>query len=130
MGVTQRWFAILLGSFCFAVLPAVASAGDYGALAYSRRNGALGWSYNYDDEDAARERALDECRKYARDCKIGRVFTNTCVMVARDGTRMGWSWDGTTDARRRRAMQECRSDGGRSCKIVAQFCTGDAEEDN
>ena len=126
MSVIQRLLAVLFGSFCLVVLPAVASAGDYGALAYSRRTGALGWSYNYDDDASARERALDECQKYARDCKIGRVFTNTCVMVARDGTRMGWAWDGTDDARRRRAIQECRGDGGRNCTIVARFCTGEA----
>ncbi len=119
----------LLGLACCLVEPLAAAAGDIGALAYSRRTGALGYSYNYDDEDDARQRAMSECRKYSNDCKIARIFTNACVMVARDGTKLGWAWDGSTEARRARAIKECRGDGGRNCKVVTTFCTGSAEEE-
>ena len=117
----------LLGLACCLVEPIVAAAGEIGALAYSRRNGALGYSYNFDDEDGARDRALSECRKYSNDCKIARIFTNVCVMVARDGTKLGWAWGFEPDERRRRAISECRGDGGRNCKVVTTFCTGDVD---
>ena len=119
----------LFGLACCLVEPMAAAAGDIGALAYSRKTGALGYSYNYDDEDDARQRAMAECRKYSSDCKIARIFTNTCVMVARDGTRLGWSWDGSADARRARAIKECRGDGGRNCKVVTTFCTGSGDKE-
>jgi len=124
---TARLIAVgLLGLACCLVEPIAAVAGEIGALAYSRRTGALGYSWNFDDEDGARERAMSECRKYSNDCKIARIFTNTCVIAARDGTKMGWAWGFKSSERRRRAISECRGDGGRNCKIVAQFCTGDA----
>jgi hypothetical protein len=118
----------LLGLACSLVEPITAAAGEIGALAYSRRTGALGYSYNYDDEDDARQRAMSECRKYSNDCKIARTFTNVCVMVARDGTKLGWAWGYETDERQRRAINQCRGDGGRNCKVVTKFCTGDAED--
>ena len=118
----------LLGLACCLLEPIAVAAGEIGALAYSRRNGAIGVSWNFDDEDGARERAMQECRKYSNDCKIARTFTNTCVMAARDGTKLGWAWDGSTEARRARAIKECRGDGGRNCKIVSEFCTGDAKD--
>ena len=120
--------ALLIGLAGLALAPLPSQAAeDIGALAYSRRTGALGWSYNYDDEESARERAMQECRKYANDCKIARTFQNVCVSVARDGNHMGWAWGYAGPERRRRAIDECRSDGGRNCTIAAQFCTGDAD---
>lgn len=68
---------------------------------------------------------MSECRKYSNDCKIARTFTGACVMVARDGTKLGWAWGFEPSERRRRAIRECRGDGGRNCKIVSQFCTGE-----
>ena len=73
-----RILAILAGLFTFTILPSAASAGDWGAIALSTRTGAWGTSYNYDDEDEARERAMRECRKNARDCKVFRTFESAC----------------------------------------------------
>ena len=119
----------LIGLTSLAVLPAPSeAANEYGALAYGRKNGALGWSYNYDDEDEARRRAMEECEKYASDCKIARTFTDVCVTVARAGNRMGWAWGYEKAERRRRAIAECRKDGGRNCKVEANFCTGEGRD--
>lgn len=122
-----RILALLAGFFTFAILPSAASAGDWGAIALSTRTGSWGTSYNYDDEDEARQRAMRECRKNARDCKVFRTFENTCVAVAGDGSgNFGWSWGYTPSERRRRAIAQCREQGGKGCKVESQFCTGEA----
>ena len=123
-----RILALLAGLFTLAILPSAASAGDWGAIALSTRTGAWGTSYNYDDEEEARDRAMTECRKNARDCKVFRTFENTCVAVAGDGSgNFGWAWGYTTSERRRRAISQCRDQGGRNCKVETTFCTGTAD---
>ncbi len=123
-----RILALLAGLFTLAILPSAASAGDWGAIALSTRTGAWGTSYNYDDEEEARDRAMSECRKNARDCKVFRTFENTCVAVAGDGSgNFGWAWGYTTSERRRRAISQCRDQGGRNCKVETTFCTGSTD---
>ena len=123
-----RILALLAGLFTLAILPSAASAGDWGAIALSTRTGAWGTSYNYDDEEEARDRAMTECRKNARDCKVFRTFENTCVAVAGDGSgNFGWAWGYTTSERRRRAISQCRDQGGRNCKVETTFCTGSTD---
>lgn len=125
--ISIRILALLAGLFTFAILPSAALAGDWGALALSTSTGAWGTSYNYDDEEEARERAMRECRKNARDCKVFKTFENTCVAVAGDSAgNFGWSWGYTSSERRRRAIAQCREQGGKGCKVESQFCTGDA----
>jgi len=125
--ISIRILALLASLFTFAILPSAALAGDWGALALSTSTGAWGTSYNYDDEDEARERAMRECRKNARDCKVFKTFENTCVAVSGDSAgNFGWSWGYTASERRRRAIAQCREQGGKGCKVESQFCTGDA----
>jgi hypothetical protein len=45
---------------------------DYGAIAYSRRTGATGWSKNRDTREEAETDALENCD--ATNCEV-RVFT-------------------------------------------------------
>ena len=124
--ISIRILALLAGLFTFAILPSAASAGDWGAIALSTRTGSWGTSYNYDDEDEARERAMRECRKHASDCKIFRTFENSCVALAGDKSgNFGWAWGYTNSERRRRAIAQCRDQGGRNCKVETTFCTGD-----
>jgi len=123
-----RILALLAGLFTFAILPSAVSAGDWGAIALSTRTGEWGTSRNYDDEDAARARAMRECRKNASDCKVYRTFENSCVALAGDRTgNFGWSWGYSPAERRRRAVAQCVEQGGRGCKVETQFCTGDAD---
>jgi hypothetical protein len=107
-------------------LPAM--AGAWGALATSP-NADYGWSKNYDSEDEAADRALRECRKYSRECSVKRTFSNVCISVASSTNgAMGWAWGYGRREGNRRAMDECRSNRGRSCRLVERFCTGDAED--
>jgi hypothetical protein len=128
---SRVWYAVLLlaGLIGFAVLPSAALAGDWGAIALSTRTGAWGTSYNYDDEEDARDRAMRECRKHASDCRVFRTFENVCVALAGDGSgNFGWAWGYESAAeRRRRAIAQCRDQGGRGCSVVTTFCTGSAD---
>ena len=121
-----RTLALLAGFLTLVAVPTVASAGDWGAVALSTKTGSWGTSYNYDDEDDARRRAMSECRKHASDCKVFRTFENTCVAVAGDKSgNFGWAWGYNNSERRRRAIAQCRDQGGRNCKVETTFCTGD-----
>ena len=125
--ISVRVFALLAGLFTLAIFPSAASAGDWGAIALSTATGSWGTSYNYDDEDEARTRAMRECRKNARDCRVFKTFENACVALAGDGSgNFGWAWGYTNSERRRRAIAQCRDQGGRGCSVVTTFCTGDA----
>jgi hypothetical protein len=117
---------LLVGLFCLVLTPSASFAGDWGAIALSTRTGAWGSSWNYDDEDLARSAAMRECRKHASDCRVFKTFENVCVALAGDGRgNFGWAWGyETTSERRRRAVQQCRDQGGRGCSVVSTFCTG------
>ena len=106
-----------------------AAAGAYGALATSPK-GDHGYSKNYDKEEEAINRALLECRKYSKQCAIKKVFKDACMsVVSSSNGAMGWTWGYARDEGNRRAMDECRSNKGRGCRLVQRFCTGDADDD-
>ena len=119
---------LLAGLACLVLAPAASYAGDWAAIALSTKTGAWGTSYNYDEEEDARDRAMRECRKHASDCRVFKTFQNVCVALAGDGSgNFGWAWGyETASERRRRAVQQCRDQGGKGCEVVTTFCTGDA----
>lgn len=103
----------------------MAAAGAYGALATSP-DADFGFSYNYDDEDSAQDRALSECQKHSGKCTIKGTFQNTCVSVAKSSNgAMGWAWGHGKREDERMAMDECRKNRGRNCELSRRFCTGD-----
>ena len=117
----------IAGAFLlFTSVPAM--AGPYGALATSP-DADYGWSKNYDSEEEAEERALRECRKFSRECTVKKVFKNVCVSVASSSNgAMGWAWGYGRSEGNSRAMNECRTNRGKNCKLVERFCTGDADD--
>jgi hypothetical protein len=55
-----------------ALIPAAAFAQPreyYGAIAYSPRSSAHGWSNNHPSRPDAEKTALANCRKFAKDCR-------------------------------------------------------------
>jgi serine/threonine protein kinase, bacterial len=102
-----------------------AAAGPYGALATSPE-ADFGFSYNYDDEDSAQDRALSECQKHSSNCTIKGTFENTCVSIAKASNgAMGWAWGRSKRDDDRVAMSECRKNRGGDCELARRFCTGD-----
>ena len=107
-----------------------ASAGDFGALALSPR-GAWGYSTGFDTIDEAQDRAVAACTKHDRGCNVVRVFDNICVAVARNELAskpiVTWVSGRSQEERTRIALRNCRNDGGTDCKILHEFCTGNAK---
>jgi hypothetical protein len=121
---------IALGFFVIAGASSAQAQAPFGALAVAP-DGAYGYSYNFDDIDAAQDRAMEECRKHARSgCQIIRVYQNACVAIARHlegkDVLVNWVSGYTQEERTRRALRNCREDGGSNCKITTEFCTGKA----
>jgi hypothetical protein len=111
----------------FTAMPAM--AGPWGALATSP-NADYGWAKNYDTEGEAERAALRQCRKYSGRCTVKKTFRDMCISVASSTNgAMGWAWGYGRSEGNRRAMDECRNQGGRSCRLVERFCSGDADEE-
>lgn len=128
-GVKQFLFAL---GFLF-VLGAASGAqaqGQFGAFAVAP-DGAWGSSRNFENIDVAQDRALEECRKHSRGCQILRVFSNVCVTVARNedskNVIVNWVSGFNAEERSSRSLRNCRSDGGTDCRILTEFCTGNAK---
>jgi hypothetical protein len=123
-GIIALGFALMLAGGTTA-----ASAGDFGALALSPR-GAWGYSASFNTVDEAQDRAIEECNKHDRACNIVRVFENICVAVARNEIAskpiVTWVSGRSQEERTRLALRNCRNDGGTDCRILKEFCTGNA----
>jgi hypothetical protein len=109
--------AAALGVLAVAAGPAFA----WGALAVDQDGDRYGWSAEYDNEDAARRRALNEC---GPTCRWSMTFRNICASYARDAESGTWGWsEGVTRAAaERNAIAQCRGAGGSSCRIIVWAC--------
>jgi hypothetical protein len=103
---------------------------------------ATGISYNYDDTDAARKRAIDEC-KSSKDapqstrelCKLIVNFRDHCVAISLDpkaGTPgFGWSLGIDKNTAEQEAKAACIATAGKarekSCVISLSRCDGTAK---
>jgi hypothetical protein len=107
-----------------AVLPAQASypISKYGAIAYDMNTGRYGFSYNYDADWQARNRALTECGWGG--CKVYASFRNACGALATDNNQRiyGWGTSYSKSEAMNRALYECRIRGG-NCSIKVWSCT-------
>jgi hypothetical protein len=125
-GLKQFLFAagFLLAAGTFS---AAQAQSPFGALAIAT-DGAYGYSYNYKTIDEAQDLALAECNKHGKGCQILRVYENACIAVARNedakNVIVNWVSGYDRDERPRRALRNCRNDGGDKCKILVEFCTG------
>ena len=111
----------------FGVSSDVKAQAPFGALALNPQ-GAWGYSASFGTIDIAQDRAVAECQKHGKGCQIVRVFENVCVTIARneDPRNIIVNWVSGYDAeeRSRRALRNCRNDGGTDCRILKEFCSG------
>lgn len=109
--------ATLLGTSAFA------RADRYGAIAYSRRTGHYGYADNAGSREAAERRALERCER--RDCKVEVWFRNSCGALAtgEDGQIYGWAHDTSLREAKESAVEHCRHEGGRRCRVLISACT-------
>jgi len=108
-------------AFTAFILPAAAMAGYEGAIAFSQRTGASGWSKNYDTKREASDAALSYCN--ANDCKVVYNFTNACAALAAgpDGG-YGVDWDIKKGRAERKALRACEGYTS-GCQIVISACS-------
>jgi hypothetical protein len=74
----------------------------YGTIAMSAGTNTWGDSYRYGSRTEAERRALTECAKNARDCKVAVWFNDNCCAV------------GSAD---------CRKRGGKKCEMQHAVCS-------
>jgi hypothetical protein len=119
------WMAACIAVLVGALAISVSTANARGALAVGNC-GAWGGSWNYDSDDEARDRALDECK--GRNCKVVTSFNGLCAAFAIDRNRSCGAWGWATRESQRQAenvaIRECENAGGRNCQIRAKFCDG------
>ena len=103
-------------------------AADYfGAIAYSRSNGADGWAKDHPSGAAAERAALAACRKHAKDCRALFWFKNGCGALAMSPSpdKAGWGWGTSQKLADAEAMKACAKQAT-NCKLKRQVCTAGA----
>jgi len=99
-----------------------AQAQNFGAIAYSPSSGANGYSYDYGSRGGAQNRAMSECRKRARDCRIAIWFKNACGAVATGRNGWGSGWGNDRNRAELEAIKSCNQHSG-GCRIKVYACT-------
>jgi hypothetical protein len=112
--------------FALGLLLAVAGshAMAAGSLAIDTLQGEkYGFSFNHPSADLADQRSIREC---GADCSIVLRFAGQCGAYAADQAKgsnaYGWGTGTTSANTQARAMSECRTKGGSSCKVRAWGC--------
>ena len=104
------------------VRPAAAQD-NHGAIAFSQRTGAVGWSYDFPTRAAAEQRALQECGQHGGGCRITTWFRNACgALAVGDGNGWGGSWGNTRHEAESKALSLC-SNETRRCTVRRWVCT-------
>jgi len=118
--------AIMLGPPAAEMLLARSEAGHiYGALAYSKRNGAYGFSTGFGDSESANEYAMEKCGQRGAGCYVVISFSNLCASVAADDSGgVFWGTAGTRQEAQRQSMLYCKRDGdAATCEIKVWACS-------
>jgi len=95
-----------------------------GSLAIDTLQGEkYGFSFNHPSIDQGDQRAMREC---GADCSVVLRFRAECGAYAADQAKgsnaYGWGTGATSSVVQQRALSECRSKGGSSCKVRAWGC--------
>ena len=83
------------------------SNGSYGAIAYSTKNGAYGFSDSWNNRKKAEKIALDYCSQHSKGCKSMVWFSDSCGAVASDGKKATWGQASSVSAAERQALDKC-----------------------
>ncbi len=97
----------------------------YGAIAYSKRNGAYGYSHGWNNQKKAEKVALKNCSENGKGCKSEVWFYNSCGAVASDGRHVAWGQASTARAAMQQALDKCNKNWFKGkCKEVISHCSG------
>ncbi len=95
----------------------------WGAIAYSPPDEQFGFAYEFDTLPDAKKRAMDQCQKTGKACKLWVYYENQCGAVAADGNIVTWGTDFLKEKAQQGALAECRKGGGKNCKIEVWSCS-------
>ena len=96
----------------------------WGAIAYSSKDRAWGYSRDFNTEKEARRVALENCQKQRGvKCVLEMSFEDLCGAVAADGPIVGWGTAYDRGAASRRAVSECQKASGKKCLVEAWACS-------
>lgn len=121
-----RQLSVLIGCLLIysMTLPlATARADSYGAIAYSPRTGATGWSYSFDTRSGAERRAMQGCSSHARDCRVAIWFVNACGALSVGSSGWGSGWGADRGRAEYEANRSCSSQSG-GCRVIRWQCSG------
>jgi hypothetical protein len=96
---------------------------SYGAIAYSVKDEAYGYSDNFESQERAETAALKYCSEHGSGCEIMVWFYNSCGAVAVDGSTVTWGQEASKIGAERRALEECKRAGGQNCEIKISHCS-------
>lgn len=121
---TRLALAVVLTLVGGIALGTSARAADYfGAIAFSQKTGAHGWSRDNPSQRKAEVDAMFECRKYGRGCEVATWVRNGCAALA-VGNGDGWGGDWGQNRRdaEQKALRRC-FDNTTNCQIRRSICT-------
>lgn len=97
----------------------------YGAIAYSKENGAYGYSHGWTNQEKAEKIALTNCSKHGPGCKSVVWFYNSCGAVVSDGKYVTWGQADSAQIAMKQALDKCNRHFFRGkCEKVVSHCSG------
>ncbi len=96
----------------------------YGAIAYSAKDEAYGYSDGWSNQKKAEKVALKYCQEKGQKCEPLVWFYNGCGAVAADGKKVGWGQNSSLQAATQQALDNCAKSGGKNCTLKASHCSG------
>lgn len=100
------------------LLPSLALASGYGAIALNRETGRYGYAYNQGSRASAESVAQSHC---GYNCTPIVWFANGCAALAQSGNRFGAGVAQSSPVAQRKALNTC---GVGRCRIVLSQCSG------
>lgn len=95
----------------------------FGAIAYSAKDGAFGYSDGWDSQAQAEKTAVKFCSQNGKGCESMVWFQNSCGAVAADGSTAAWGQDDSEARAKQKALSACAKAGGKKCEVVVSHCS-------
>lgn len=100
-------------------------AKSYGAIAYSKKNGAYGYAHGWTNQKKAEAVALKNCKANGPGCEVQVWYYDSCGAVASDGRNVTWGRAGTPGAAVRQALDRCNQKWFKgTCESKVSDCSG------
>lgn len=96
---------------------------SYGAIAYSKNDGAYGFSDNWNDQTTAEKNAMDACTENGPGCEVIVWFFDSCAAVAGSGSIVSWGQDFRENGAKQKALAACEKQGGTKCNLKVSHCS-------